>query len=264
MRWTIFWKDERGGIAIMFGVTLVVLATVVGAAIDYSRATNLRTAYQVAADAAVLAATADPRLEFPERERIAHRVAAANLEKLNVGVNVLVKAHELPSGGVRVEIEGSSVSTIMAAVGVRTTPVRASADAYALLENVEIALVLDLTGSMENDMPTLRRSAEALVRTLLENRSTQNVRISIVPFVAAVNPGRANLPMWMMDSGVNSQHHGRFLRNRATFIWRSGYPTCEPGGAFQDNTGGGSFNDRSSLELFNRSFSSLIVSPGVV
>jgi Flp pilus assembly protein TadG len=247
MRRAIFAADQRGSVAVMFGLSLFAIVAVVGAAMDYSRATNLRQSYQVAADAAVLAATTDAAKPFPERERIAQRVARSHLDKVNLGKNVAVKVHELPSGGVRVEIEGNSVSAILSAVGIETTGVKASADGYRMLMDAEIALVLDNTGSMENDMEALRTGVKALIEKILNDQTADSVRFSIVPYVAAVNPGRANLPMWMMDTEGASQHHARLLRNRWTFMWREALDHCINRGQFQDNTGGGSFRDHSFL-----------------
>ncbi|MBV9076357.1 MAG: pilus assembly protein [Methylobacteriaceae bacterium] len=47
-------RDERGAVALLFALVLVPLAGVIGAALDYSRATNVRSSMQRALDAAVL------------------------------------------------------------------------------------------------------------------------------------------------------------------------------------------------------------------
>ncbi len=49
-----FARAERGNVAMMFAVMLPVLLTSVGAAIDYSRAVNARSAMQAAVDATAL------------------------------------------------------------------------------------------------------------------------------------------------------------------------------------------------------------------
>ncbi|HSP26104.1 MAG TPA: pilus assembly protein TadG-related protein, partial [Saliniramus sp.] len=258
MRKTSFIRDQRGGVALMFGISMVAIAAVVGAAVDYSRAASLNSSLQVAADGAALAAIADPASTFAEREQIATRIAKANIQKLNVGRNIAVRVLELPDGGVRVEVEGDSASAILGAVGIGKTPVSVFAEAQAQLMNAEIALVLDNTGSMENDMDALRSGVAALIDKLLIERTAGNVRMSVVPYVAAVNPGRANLPMWMMDTEAASQNHGRLLRRRWTFMWREAFQRCINRGQFQDNTGGGSFKDRSDLLDTSKSLAGLV------
>jgi Flp pilus assembly protein TadG len=47
-------KDEGGNIALLFGLTLVPMMGATGAAIDYAKASNMRTALQAEADAAAL------------------------------------------------------------------------------------------------------------------------------------------------------------------------------------------------------------------
>jgi hypothetical protein len=251
-------RDERGSVAIMFGLSLVAIVGIVGAAIDYSRASSLKSAFQVAADAAALAAIADPGAPFEQREAVARRVAAANIDKLHEGSDILVRVFELPEGGVRVEVLGDSDSAILGAIGIRKTPVVAFADAHAQLMNAEIALVLDNTGSMENDMDALRSGVSALIEKLLVDDKIGNVRISVVPYVAAVNPGQAILPLSMMDTEAVSQHHGRMLRRRWTFMWREAFQRCVNPGQFQDNTGGGSFQDRSDLMDGGRNFARVV------
>src|SRR3954466_6113310 len=54
-----FPSDQRGATAILFGLLLLPLMAAVGAAVDYSRAANARTAMQTAVDAAALLAARD-------------------------------------------------------------------------------------------------------------------------------------------------------------------------------------------------------------
>ena len=53
---------------------------------------------------------------------------------------------------------------------------------------LEVALALDNTGSMSNNMDDLKTAAKNLVQTVL-NGGGGAARVSIVPYVAAVNPG---------------------------------------------------------------------------
>lgn len=49
-----FWNDSRGGVALSFGLTSLALFGAVGASVDYSRASALRTAMQSALDSTAL------------------------------------------------------------------------------------------------------------------------------------------------------------------------------------------------------------------
>jgi Flp pilus assembly protein TadG len=81
-----FLHNQRGGTAILFGLLLLPIMAAIGAAIDYSRATNVRTARQAAADAAALLATRDAAglrdaglVARAQQRRIANDIAGIRL-----------------------------------------------------------------------------------------------------------------------------------------------------------------------------------------
>ena len=65
-------RNQRGSIAITFGLFLVPILGVAGAAVDYANATSLRSRMAQASDAAALAAVkASPNISKAERDRVA-------------------------------------------------------------------------------------------------------------------------------------------------------------------------------------------------
>ena len=54
MQFSRFFRDRKGGVAPLLALGLVPLVGAVGAAVDYSRASNVRAAMQAAADATAL------------------------------------------------------------------------------------------------------------------------------------------------------------------------------------------------------------------
>lgn len=48
----VFWRDTRGNVAVIFAIACIPLISAVGCAVDYSRATQVRSKLQAAADAA--------------------------------------------------------------------------------------------------------------------------------------------------------------------------------------------------------------------
>jgi Flp pilus assembly protein TadG len=71
-----FWQNEKGSIAVTFGIVAVPMIIAMGAAVDYARASGQQTAMRGALDAALLAAkrTNDPS----QREPVARQVYAAH------------------------------------------------------------------------------------------------------------------------------------------------------------------------------------------
>lgn len=82
-----------------------------------------------------------------------------------------------------------------------------SSTAYESRKNIEVALVLDNTGSMGADrMRSLREAANSLVDTLrsMQSGSARQVRAALVPFVTAVNvKGEGFKDSWIDRTGAN-------------------------------------------------------------
>ncbi|WP_244492448.1 VWA domain-containing protein [Aureimonas sp. AU22] len=99
-------------------------------------------------------------------------------------------------------------------------PVQAFSEVVVANRSIELALVLDNSGSMERapagggaaKITTLRDATKKLVEEMLKSQPQANakdpVRISVVPFAASVNIGKdyANAD-WMDTKGINPSHH---------------------------------------------------------
>jgi hypothetical protein len=99
-------------------------------------------------------------------------------------------------------------------------PVQAFSEVVVANRSIELALVLDNSGSMEKapasggaaKITTLRDATKKLVEEMLKSQPEANakdpVRISVVPFAASVNIGSkyANAD-WMDTKGINPSHH---------------------------------------------------------
>ena len=93
-------RDERGSVAILFGLMAVPLFLMIGLAIDYTRAVKVRSAMQSVADGATLAgATLPSDATIQERSATAQTYFAANL-----------KSRHLPSVIPQVTADDTSVS----------------------------------------------------------------------------------------------------------------------------------------------------------
>lgn len=66
--------------------------------------------------------------------------------------------------------------------------------------NIEIAMIMDNSGSMSGDIDSLKDSAKLFINQLIDNRvDDDQVYISIIPFSSSVNIGKQNLS-WISDS----------------------------------------------------------------
>jgi Flp pilus assembly protein TadG len=207
-----FWRSEGGNTGMMFGLTILMLMTGVGVAIDYSSQSGHVTRM-------LSAAAKPPGLDFAARRKIAEREYFANLAAQGVSAAAAGTVDIVPEGksGVRVTGHRTVENAFMGLVGRPTSAIKATsvANAAGIGSDIEVALVLDNTGSMINDMSALREAASQLADTLFQAAPTPGaVRMALVPFTASVNVGRNNISMTQMDTGANGLHHARWLRDR--------------------------------------------------
>jgi len=226
------WRANRdGNVAIMFALVAFAILGTVGVSVDYGRKLSAIAKAQGAADAAALAIAGNPKTDS-ENLVMAKNVVGAHLMGV-AGVNVAVTR---PSSlAYRVSLSYKTPTSLMQIAGFKTMDVAVSSDASAASGGpVEVALALDNTGSMRNDMPALRAAAGDFARSVFSTGGT-NVKMSVVPYVAAVNPGANAWPLWMIDSSAKSMWHGYFQ----AWAWITIQPNCTPNWMTGSGGGGG-------------------------
>lgn len=187
-----FRQDERGAIAIIFAVSLIVLTGVVGLAIDFGRAYSSRQHLQSALDAAVIAAA---------------KASMTNLTTANELLQAHFKAQRVRTGNVTVltltgQSEGKGIyagklkaqlpTTFLKVLGTEALDLNVQSAAAYGTDNAEVALVLDTTASMAGvKLDTLKTAAKNLITTL-HQAATGTVRVAVVPFASYVNVGMGN------------------------------------------------------------------------
>jgi Flp pilus assembly protein TadG len=219
-----FRRAEAGNVAMLFALGLIPMIGMVGFAIDYSRGSNARTAIASAVDTAVLAANRDPDLPLAKKTAIARNILRAHLEnkpwiRFDAG-DIIVTEND---DELDIAFEADVSTTFMSVLGMKTMPISVGArSARGKGEDVEIALVLDTTGSMIDDMDSLRSAAKSFVQEALDAAgSNDNVKIALVPYVAAVNPGPMALS-GLMDYSADAAHHAQSFEH-------GGYVASAPG-----------------------------------
>src|SRR3954452_21344523 len=119
-----FQHREDGQVAVMFALAIVPLAAAVGAAVDYSRGSEIRTGLQKALDSAVLAAAIDGTSNWQ----------TAALNSFNGNVNPKGSSVRTPTFTLEKDIYSGSVSALadtsfMGIVGIHSLTVSANAAA---------------------------------------------------------------------------------------------------------------------------------------
>lgn len=193
-----FARDRRGAFAMMAAVAMPMLIALVFIGIDLARMMAARSQLQSASDAAALALARQPSATQQDQAKLKAQAAAwinANLGS-DVG-QVSAGALTVSSTASQVTIQSSiDVSTsIGSLMGVPSWRVSTSTVVDRSLKHVELALVLDNTGSMAQDdkIGTLKTAAGGLVDTLttsaVASGDQQALKIAVVPFAQTVNVG---------------------------------------------------------------------------
>ncbi len=184
-RLEVFRRDERGG-AIIFTLFLIVMMLLIaGYAIDTMRFENKRARLQATLDRAVLAATdLDQTLDPTEVVRDYFDKAGLLDQITNIRVTQSLN-------GRTVEATAALDVQTMFMRGVDTLVAPASGAATETISDVEIVLVLDVSGSMRSNskIQNLRSAASQFVSTVMQNDDQNRMSIAIVPFNAQVNLG---------------------------------------------------------------------------
>ncbi|MGQ0673319.1 MAG: pilus assembly protein TadG-related protein [Hyphomicrobium sp.] len=196
-----------GGVSILFGVSLIVLAGAVGVAMDSSRAHRASNALQGALDAGVLAAAKlEPGSELEQIVSVATASARFNLEtepELRAGAKLEFKQE---GGVVRGIAHYEMETTLTRVLGINSLKLTLNSAATSASTGVELMLVLDVSGSMgsRGKIDAARQASVELIDLIYGNAETRpDTYVGITPFSGRVNIngyGRA----WMTGAAPSS------------------------------------------------------------
>ncbi|WP_419907031.1 pilus assembly protein TadG-related protein [Hoeflea sp.] len=198
-------RDRRGNFTMMFGLGVAFIFLAAGIAVDYSISLSNKTRINNALDAATLAtarAIASGDLD-PSVDGAAESYVEA-VFLANIGIDALAGSRYAlnnvtynPSNG-SVSASASynqGLQLIQAVTDQTNVQVGGASVAQYGASDIEVAMVLDVTGSMDWDdasgnhkLTALKSAAKSAVAKLLHN-SSGAVRISLVPYARAVNVG---------------------------------------------------------------------------
>jgi Flp pilus assembly protein TadG len=203
-----FARAQGGNVAVLFGLLTVPIFGLVGAAVDYTNASRMRGEIQEAIDAAALA-------------------GARNLHRSDADVRAAVEAflngnlpphlHSLPRTitispdrrTVGISMTGVQDTSVLKVIGIERIDVDTTAEATIGNETVEVAIALDVTGSMRRHVDALRTGARQLVDIIYSGETTSaTVSASLVQYAATVNIGNGGRQMAWMDTNADARFHG--------------------------------------------------------
>lgn len=201
-------RDERGSVAIMFGLTVIILCLCGGLAIDMGIATHTKNKVAAAIDAATLAAAKAMReqnLTVAQTQQVARDYFDANMGGVagtyGTVSNFVVRVDQR-NGSVEIDVDMEVKTYFGALAGIQTFNVPATSVALIAGKDIEVGVQLDVTGSMCDGGPSapcttgpkigaLKAAVTDLINTVVpDTPGAQRVRVGLAPFAAGVNAGR--------------------------------------------------------------------------
>ncbi len=183
--------DARGNVSVVIGFCAIALVGGVGIAIDTSIAYNVRSQLAAAVDAAALAGAR--AFASPNRDTDIHNFFDANFQEGYMGsvLQPLEIATNNEARTVTVTARATIPTFFMSVLGTDSTDIAASAEATLSSRDVEVALVLDVTGSMSGSrISDLRDAANELVDIVVQDlQEPFYSKVALVPYSNSVNVG---------------------------------------------------------------------------
>jgi Flp pilus assembly protein TadG len=183
--------NAAGNYTIIFAIALVPILVAIGAAVDLSQAYVVKQRMTHALDAAGLAVASQTGLTTAQIQTAAQSYFNANYPASKIGVPGTLSV--TTSGNlVNLSVAATMPTSVMGVIGVNTLNVGATSQITRMGKKLEVALVLDTTGSMAQNskLSTMKTAAANLITTVSAAAvNPGDVKVAIIPFAVDVNVG---------------------------------------------------------------------------
>ena len=198
-----FAKDEDGHVIVFTTVMLTLMLMLAGVGVDIIQFETVRTKQQQTLDRATLAA-ASLKQSLQAEDVVRDYFAKADMEE---HLKLVQYDRTMNASVVRAEAEYQITPTFMNlydfANGTKLMA-RGASRAEQRINNIEIQLVLDVSGSMlGTKLTNLKSSASEFIDTVLDQDTENRVSIGIVPY-----NGQVNLPEYLQQIFTRIDDHG--------------------------------------------------------
>ena len=192
--------DVRGNVAMLFGLSLPVLILMTFGGVDIHRISTVRMNLQDALDAATLAAARSPYTQDADLQRVGLAALKANLQAYpNVALeedqtSFTLNGEDVVVANARVQVKTLVANIFLPPYGQLLDdylPVGSHSEVDRSSRNIEVALVLDVTGSMSGQrIADLKVAAKELVDIVVQPLQTPYYsKLALVPYSMGVNVG---------------------------------------------------------------------------
>jgi Flp pilus assembly protein TadG len=195
-----FSADAGGNVAMIFAVAIIPIFGIIGAAVDYGRANAVKASMQAALDAtALMLAQEAGQLSAGQLATRTTELFLTQFRRPDARNVVVQPRYEKADGAFSLTLSGSATveAAFVRVIGVSQLNVSTASQVVWGTKQLEIALVLDNTGSMADSgkIDALKRASHDMLKSLrTASAASNNVRVSIVPFDTHVNIGPTSRP----------------------------------------------------------------------
>lgn len=207
-RWA---ADEQGVTAMLLAICFAVLMFIVAMAVDYGRAELERMHMQRVLDAATLAASHQLGTDQPDEKGRAAAEAFFQINSQHI-TQTQIETLEMDTlkGEVRATAGGNVLTSLLNAFDIARLEIGAGSRVVRGDGTMEIAMVLDNSGSMAGTyIEDLKTAATNLVNTVFAGvTDSDKVKVALVPFAGSVNVGPQHRTAdWIDGDGLSPLHH---------------------------------------------------------
>ncbi|TFF27129.1 VWA domain-containing protein [Jiella endophytica] len=190
-----FMKDRRGNFGMMVGLAAVPLVFAIGGGVDLSNVWRYKSAAQAAADTAVIVAAKYLGTDSAERERLADMYFLANISD-DIDADVSATNLSIVDGKYKYNVDFDVDTPFLSLFHVASLNVALEAVSARSNIPLDIVLVLDSSGSMQND--SRMTELKAAVKLFLGQFSgavagDAKVQAALVPFDTQVRLDAATM-----------------------------------------------------------------------
>jgi Flp pilus assembly protein TadG len=216
-------RDERGSLAPVFAIILLVLIAMIGMGIDYTRASFANAKMQVALDATALALSANAASITSGALTSEANTLFSSIYTGTRLTTPSITATYSNSGGPQIVLTGTATlpTTFLNLPPFKMASINLSASSTIAWgqSRLRVALVLDNTGSMADSgkigaLQTATKNLLAQLKSVVVN--TGDVYVSIIPFVKDVNVGSSYSSASWIDWTDWEANNGTCSRGNAT------------------------------------------------
>ncbi|WP_236547449.1 TadE/TadG family type IV pilus assembly protein [Brevundimonas sp. G8] len=201
-------SDRGGNVVMIFALVMPALIMITLGGIDINRITTVKARVQDALDAAALAAARSSHTDPVKLREVAVVALRANLRNASVepfadsDVKIQLTDNQVIIADLKVQVKTLVANVFLPPYGTildKTLPVNVHSEVNRSSRNIEVALALDITGSMDNctrncpptsKIAALRAAANELVGIVVQDeQSPYYSKIALVPYSMGVNVG---------------------------------------------------------------------------